>query len=547
MKNTTPENPQQNFPQQAQPPIASPPEKKKIWWKVCIALSMGAMIILLFLIAGGIFGISKIFKWGKEILKTEQSQEQQVELYAPQQSQRDESKKVTKIMTSAGGVLSVQDSNNTLYSLTVPPGALILPTTVSLTPLVHEPLTHFHVGDLGSGVYVGETATFIRPAFLAIKPNTRVPEDNGPAKAPQWGRCTIGSRGFDPEICASRQKVDFGYGINPGKVVMYARDDSTNIVLAPTVPINDEDAYVAEILRYGSYMADSISQEEAKLFADSTYNGGKHYVHEVEVLMHYYALGGDLTPYKSFIHFFGNSDKSYPRDIVKGAIIAHAAGEDDTADKRIQDYKIIMEKNFEDNRSMRTSFYPWPRYAALATQIDPSAKNEPINKTTLISKRGVSNATFGSFLDRIYTRIASYMNVNVVQADSFTDSQSILNEITQIFEAGIIYDRAHLTLGDDDASPDDKVDAIEIIIHFVGCNPADTEMKNAFIHFLTEAANVAKTPEQAERIGDLGDCFRSDEIQDAVNKRIIYLMKNAPSCETLIEKDLSNYGQNECF
>lgn len=283
---------------------------------------------------------------------------------------------IAAIISSAGGVLTTQGADGTVYSLTVPPDAVILPTLVTLVPVKDMPIENYGSSKVGSGVYVGpkrdEGMTFIRPAYLSIQPNMQKLslEQLGQTK---WGRCNIGSLGFEPEICAGEKGLPFGLGIEPGKVVVYSKSNNNkkldNVYLSPTIPIGEENTFITPIWSTGAYTADRINKKQLESFFAPTFHGASDYVNKVELLSHWSALGGDLTPYKSEIESMSRDKKDYPRMVLETAIVASAANDKKSTQKRLDDLKVTIERNI--NRA-RGSFMEIPYYVGFLKQIDVS-------------------------------------------------------------------------------------------------------------------------------------------------------------------------------
>ncbi|MDO8506950.1 MAG: hypothetical protein Q7S53_00060 [bacterium] len=346
-----------------------PKKGKKKLWLILIAL-------LLLIIIGVVCYLFFVRKTG-------QSAKTSGEISITKNPQLETDKTVSKIIGPGGGVLSTQASDGTLYTLKVPMNALILPTTVTLTPMKKVPFDNYGKADAGKGVQIGDKTTFIRPAFLSIQPNTSKPKATSETGTVAWNRCAIGSRGFDPEICAGLRDIPFGVGVEPGKVVILGSQEYSKIVLNPTIPMGDKNAYNTHVWRAGYYMADKIDKNEAGVLAKKTFEGSYDYVNVTEVLTHLVALGGDLTPYKSEIDRFEREKKDYPREVLKGAILAKIVGNEEAYKKRIDDFGTAFKRNLANEKA---SFLPWPRYAALYRQLAVEPTKKSTSRFELVQK-----------------------------------------------------------------------------------------------------------------------------------------------------------------
>lgn len=329
-----------------------PKKGKKKRWLV--------LIVLLLLILVGVICYLFFFR------KTGTSVKSSGEISITKNPQLETDKAVTKVVGPGGSVLSTRASDGTLYTLTIPKDAMIVPLTVTMTPMKKVPLDNYGKLDAGNGVMIGDRVTFNRPSFLTVQPNTEKPKATTDSGTVKWNRCAIGSRGYDPEICAGIRDIPFGAGIEPGKVVVLGSEEFSSITLNPTIPMGDSNAYNTHVWRSGFYLADKIDKKDAQMLAKKNFENGFDYVNSTEVLMQLAALGGDLTPYKDEIARFEREKKDYPREVLKGAIIASIVGNQAAYNARIEDFGKAYTRNLSD---VRSSFIPWPRYAALYRQL----------------------------------------------------------------------------------------------------------------------------------------------------------------------------------
>lgn len=462
---------------------------------------------------------------------------------------------VSKVIGPAGGVLSIRAKDGTLYTLTVPPNALIEPVTVSLKTLSKVPFKNYGKADLGKGVYIGEkAATFNRPAYLTIQPNTVKPKVSSTG-AVAWGRANIGSRGYDPEVSAAIMRVPLGAGIDPGKVVIYGSLKFSTILLNPTIPTGLPNTYNAIVMQPGFYMADVINKADAELLAKKTFSGASDYYNETEVLMHLAALGGDLNPFEDEIKRFANSDRSYPREVIKGAVIAKLIGNEDVYSERLKDLATKFESNL---RNLRGSFLPWPRYAALYKQLT-IMQDKQTSSSSLIATASAKNEDERFWPDELPDFDKSNTSTKDTSPEgSFPISPPELPDYieepaskTGSESAAVISDAlAGAAQAARDAitsrfnSCNERVEAIETLGLLGMVDPANDigPIKNV----LEECAEDSSTIEAAEKVKNAAEKYGADKAIEAANARIKELRKKAGDCKTKTQKDLSNYGQNDC-
>jgi hypothetical protein len=493
----------------------------------------------------------------------------------PRSISLEKDREVKKIVSPAGEVLTTQGSDGTLYSLTVPPGAVVMPVTVTLTPMSDVPFSDMKKGDAGNGVYVGPPGkhgmTFIRPAYLTIKPNTSVPQKNEWGDVP-WGRCNIGSRGYDPEICAGNKNLPFGVGVDPGKVVLFFNTASDNTLLTPTVPTGEQDSYSAAIWQTGTYMADTMSKKEVEPFLKSTFSAGHDYVNETEVLTHYGALGGDLEPYKKEIARFAREKTDYPREVLKGSIIALAVSDKEAAKKRVEDFKHIFSKKF---KNIKGTFLPWPRYVATLHQVRASVnkKKSATNRFQFVPTALAQGIWQGADLSDWEFDGLDIANepYDVDQDPGVQESRE--NDAFQSDEAiAAARRRAQEELNNPNTLPEDRADAAEVIRDTErdrsgsGRNtpapaspssnsspglgddsgiypPPNTGDLNCDV--ILKNAAQCKSMEECERWWDFGKWFNCKGLDDIMYRKFAELLARAGDCN-FVMKTLATYGMQFC-
>jgi len=336
-----------------------PKKKSKKWLIIIIVVLLLAIIALFFLSKKTFSGLTSGDGYAGV-------------LSLPENFVLDSERGVESTFGPAGGVLSVKASDGTLYTLTVPPESLIVPRKVTLTPLKTIPFNNYARAELGSGVFVGENVSFNRPAYLTIQPKDTVGKSST-KPLDWWGRCAIGSRGYDPEICAGIKKIPLSVGIDPGKVVIYGTKEFDQILLNPTIPTDAPDTYNTMVWRYGAYMADTINATEAKQLVDLTYANGNDTVNLAEPMLHLAALGGDIQVYKKEIADLAREKRDYPRETIKQMILADMVEDETTYQTRLEAIKSLYKKTIDNPKA---SFLPLPRYTALIRQLKANEKTK---------------------------------------------------------------------------------------------------------------------------------------------------------------------------
>lgn len=435
----------------------------------------------------------------------------------------DKEKAVTKTFGQDGGTMSTRAADGTLYTLTVPGDAIILPSEVSMSPLLESAVSGIDKPTAGYGVFLDGSFSFIRPAFLTIQPNTEMPEFNI-AKAATWGRCTIASRGYDPEICLNEKKIPFGSGVEPGKVVVMAnnKEDDKRIRLAPTISIGEKNIYNAEVYYPGAYFGTKIDKNLASKLAEKTFAEDFEYYNATEVLMHLLTLGGVLDPYKEEIRRFGRGEKSYPRETLKGAIIALAVDDKETYDLRIESFKTVIEKNLKD---VRSSFYPFPRYVALLNQLQISR-----NSSTSFFGKAQADDGLGSWPDSLPDYDEDARN----DAGASKWCQDMLKSLNQRFRD---------VLGSSIYSCSEKAWASESLEMLGTIDAADREAINSI---LGKCADQCKTLEECEKQSDIANKNGNKDAATAAIYRMTAFLEKNTDCTSQTRKTLETYGQNFC-
>lgn len=554
-------------------------EKPKKGKKRCCFILL--VLILIFIL--GVVTYSFFFK------KSGVSVKSNGELSIAQNPSLETDKAVTKVVGPGGGVLSTRASDGTLYTLRVPVNALILPTTVTMTPLKEVPFENYGKADAGKGVYIGDKTTFIRPAFLTVQPNTVKPEATSESGTVKWNRCAVGSRGYDPEVCAGIRDIPFGVGVEPGKVVILGSKEYSKIVLNPTVPTGDSNAYNTSVWRQGYYMADKVDKEEIGILAKKTFEESYDYVNVTEVLMHLAALGGDLTPYEEEIARFERQKKDYPREVLKGAILAAIVGNEEAYSKRIESFGIAFKRNLANEKA---SFLPWPRYAALYRQLvangskktsdgfhlipvahaelqdyNPSDNSDSDSQQDLPDYDGSGtdtsandNPLFGTGEPFWPIDLPDYKEPDrdpnndepegtwepeppelpdAVDPPARTGSEAARRQSSDaIRDAG---QKARNDITSRTKSCYEKIEAIETLALLGLIEPEDMQ---PIIDVLTECAKSCTTFEECEEYADACQKFGSLSGHKAAIDKIRAFLSEGGDCKDAVKKNLSNYGIN---
>lgn len=495
--------------QQGQP---GSPKKKS---KACLWI---VLIVIFLILATGAYYFLKIKK-----SEDTESPTATVDL-SVKEAKIDKDKAVTKTFGQDGGTISTRASDGTLYTLTVPGDALILPAEVSMSPLTESPVTGIDNPSAGYGVYLNGSFSFIRPAFITIQPNTEIPEYNI-AKATTWGRCTIASRGYDPEICIGEKNIPFAGGIEPGKVVVMATntDDDKRILLSPTIPIGETNVYNAEVYKPAAYFGTIVDKKLASKLAEKTFADSFEYINATEVLMHLLTLGGDLTPYKDEVARFERGEKSYPRETLKGAILAKALNDEETYQSRIDDFKSNIDKNITNARG---SFYISPRYVALLKQLQISRQGS----TSFLSIKAKASSDLGEWPDSL----PDYDENARSDTGGSSWASNLLASLNQ---------RYRDILGSSIYSCSEKAWASESLEMLGTIDAADREAINTI---LGKCADQCKTLEECERQSDIATKNGNTDAATAAIYRMTAFLEKSTDCTSQTKKTLETYGQNFC-
>jgi hypothetical protein len=536
-----------------------PPTKKK---RSCLWL---IILIILLLLGGAYYWYSKN---GLPVIEKENPAETGFsgELKAVD-PEVDADRKISKTLTSAGGVMQVEAADGTLYTLTVPEEALILPSTVEMTPLSKSPIENYGTPTTGFGVSLSGKFDFIRPAYLTIQPKTKKP-----AEKPAANYCSVGSRIYNPELCAGMAGIPFVAGIAPGQVVAYSSKTNDQVLLTPTIFTGMKNTWNAMLWQPGSYFADTINKSKADSLTKITLVNSSDYVNRSEVLTHLLALGGDLTPYKDEIARFAREKKDYPREVLKGAIIGLAVDNQEVFRERSQDFYDLYVNKFKD---LRSSFIPWPRYAATYRQLlamnRPEYKNKKsafwqISRALAIQDwedlpEGSSDSDYADSLpnydgdngvdygdDSNSTSWDDIINSLLPPTSDGKDDLQDWSNVEQNDQLGrdtddVIEAGARATLDKSSATACEKAQAIQTLITLNRVKSSELER---FKQIVLDCANKCVTLEQCEGMGDIGDRWGSPEIINAANTQILVLLQQASDCDLAKKKGLSDYGNNAC-
>lgn len=556
-------------------PATAPTSKKGFrWWYCCIIAVIG-LILLAILYFGLAYLLKKINGGGSKGSISKSTGE--LKAVAPE-LEKDAAKSAT--FAANGGVMSVRGSDGTLYTLTVPDEALVLPSTVTMTPLKNLPVSGIDKATAGNGVELGGEFSFIRPAYLTIQPNT---EKLG--KKPKADYCSVGSALYDPEVCAGLARIPFGLGVAPGRVLAGVHPERSNqILLEPTVYTGMMNATNGIVYWPGDYFAAKVDKETVEKFAKMTLDNGADIVNLGETYVHLAALGGDLNPYKSEIARFKNGKDDYPREVLKGAMVALAIGDKGTSTARIGGYKETIARKSKD---IRSTFIPWMRYAAVTMQVDAQAAlkgkkltsggthiayaseaqlqdwndvrngndgGDQSSNPPLRNYEGDNGVDYGD--DRGSSRSWSDIWNDLFPPDDpepdpdnggdggLQDWSDIAaNDAAQQNADDDIANGCWDTLAKEHATMCEKADAVRTLIALGRVNK-DTQP--IFADILAACASQCGTLAECEGIGDIGDRWGNQDIINAVQKRMIDILQDAETCDIVKKKGLADYGQNQC-
>jgi len=484
----------------------------------------------------------------------------------------DASRAVTKTVSSAGAVLQTQGADGTLYTLTVPVDATILPSKVTMTPLTNVPVNGYKSKVVG-GVALTGSFDFIRPAYLTIQPNQKKPEGKL-----GFNYCAPGSRGFSPEVCAGMAGIPFTFGVAPGKVVAFASQsgkEDAQVFLEPTIYTGMKDTYTAQLLYPGAYFADNATKEDVEKFAQTTFSLGADFTNKTEVLMHLAALGGKLDPYKSEIERFERDKTDYPREVLKSAILLRAIGNKDAAQKRTDDYYNTISKR---SKNIRSSYTPIIRNAGTIRQVNVSAAKQH----RFVAAKANSNIAYAA--DSVRIAIQDYVPgtnggeenydwpIPDYEGDNGTDYgdgwtprtwQEIWNELCPPGTPPDLTDWSDIEAeaaaqkkADDELEKNcrdeinkenntscEKAQAIRTIIALGRMKGTDYE---SFSKIVNDCAKKCTTMEECEDMGDMGDKWGNGGISNDARSRISDLLKSNTDCDLAHKEGLADYGKNSC-
>ncbi len=573
--------PPEPAPKKAEIKEAMPVEKKTITQKQKkpgkrskkgLVIAIILILILILLGLGGLYLYKKIAKAFKiNIGASESSESVESGEYTASlkpikaQTDADKSRSVTKTISSAGTVLQTQGADGTLYTLTVPVGSIILPSELTMTPLTNVPVSGYKDKVVG-GVVLSGSFDFIRPTYLSIQPNRQKPE-----KKPAFSYCVVGSRGFDPEVCAGLAGVPLTFGVAPGKIVAFSSqsgEEDAQAFLEPTIYTGMKDTYTAQVLYPGAYFADNASKLDVDKFAQTTFALGADFTNKTEVLMHLASLGGNLGPYKAEIKRFERGKKDYPREVLKSAMLALAIGDKEIAKIRTDDYYTAISKK-SDN--IRSSFIPIIRYAGLIRQVNSSA-----NKKHRFAKSDPNVAyaiddfvPSGNGGDENYDwPLPNYEGDNGVDYGDGTPPRSWQDIWNELFPpssnppdlrdwSDAEAEAAAQKKADDELEKNcrdelnakyitacEKAQAIRTIIALGRMKGTDYD---SFSGIINECSKNCTTMEECEDMGDLGDKWGNGTIRDnAANSIQEFLLKSKQECDLAHKKGLADYGNNSC-
>lgn len=501
----------------------------------------------------------------------------------------------TKTIGPDGTVFWTRGSDGTLYTLTVPPGAIILPSDVTITPLKNVPFKNYSNPSYGNGVLIEGSFSFIRPAYLTIQNNTAEPTNLTNTGVTPWGRCNIGSRGYDPEICAADNKVKFGGGVDPGKVMIMGSTKFDRILLSPTIPTGD-DSINAMIFNSGYYLADQINGAQAKDIAEITFEGSNDYTNQTEVLMHLYKMGGNIREYESQIARFEYQKKDYQREITKGAILAKAIGNDRAYQKRMEDLFKERDQLFDN---FRGAFVPVTRYMAFMEQFNTDVKSSWFSQKALAyelpdykpnsSGGQESDSGNASWWDKLrdynpFDRkeknpgddLPDYDPSKEENGDNLPDypddnlpsdqnedqdedqdedwgtptddpSEDAEDEIRKRDEERRKKEENRLRdiIGSSIYSCSEKYDAIEAIFRIGNLSDSDLD---AISKVIVKCMNSCQTMGECEQTGDFGNRTGHSGAIAAANYRIMAFLEAGAQCTDaeLMKKGLDTFGKNFC-
>lgn len=487
------------------------PKKKHTFLKILLLL-----LLLILLTVGGFF----LYRYlvGGKTQETQNTEERFAGELSPRDPKVDESKKVTKAIGPAGGVLQLE-TEDALYTLTIPPETIILPKNVSLAPLTEVPFSGYERNDFGNGVFVGPDDNFLnKTAFLTIEKNGKKPE-----KEPGWDRCEIGSRGYSPEICAGENNFPFNYGVEAGKVSLFSNKER-GLMFMQTIPSGEDSVASSRIIRGGAFLFDKLNKTETSQLAGEASENGKDLSTTVEPFAHLLSYGADLNPHKEKIHDLRRSKSSYPRALMETSMVAQAVGEKDVAKGKYEEFIKEYDQNFN---FIRSAYLPWPEYHSTYHQISLMVEEKQTFLPKAHARRSRGNVGRNNAANAAAQAIINYGNA---------DWHRLRKEEIE---------RARGTLDDKRLSACEKLDAMEMLLVItMGASEAD---KAKMRDLIKEAVKCCSTKEQCQQAAKIAEKLFDSESKYNAEKKIDEMSKKpcTPSDSLTHKQGLSDYGYNE--
>jgi len=301
--------------------------------------------------------------------------------------------------------------------------------------------------------------------------------------------------------------------------------DHKLILTSPTVPTGEANIYNAELYRPGAYFGTKIDKNTASKLADKTFSDDFDYINAAEALMHLLTLGGDITPYKDRIAKFEKGESSYPREILKGAILAKAVDDKTTYDARVEDLKNTVDKNITRARG---SFFQMTRYTALLKQLQ--IKREGATTASLLLDNAKADNGLGDWPDTLPDYDEGARN----DTGGSSWGQDLLNALNQ---------RYRDILGSSIFSCSEKAWASESLEMLGTIDAADQAAINTI---LGKCADQCKTLEECERQSDIATKNGNKDAATAAIYRMTAFLEKSTDCTSQTKKTLETYGQNFC-
>ncbi|GGO26201.1 hypothetical protein [Deinococcus humi] len=151
---------------------------------------------------------------------------------------------VSKVVTSAGGQLTVQGADGTTYTLTVPEGALLGRETIRMTPVIRVDALPLHGGLIGAVHLEPKGLEFLEPLTLTITPRTKL--DASQLRA--FNSHALGQEFYLQPLRVSNGGVEMllNHFSNPGVALATVADED---LLAPLVPTDPRDRLETDAAR----------------------------------------------------------------------------------------------------------------------------------------------------------------------------------------------------------------------------------------------------------------------------------------------------------